>query len=112
MRCRFCESKYHFHMDGVEWKELAKEKLQAMTKASIVKESEDIVEEMDAIEEVCTLEKTDSRQEIVIKDGITQITEEARNCASLHTVCTSSVVGRSWLKAYRTCRNLLKKARR
>ena len=73
---------------------------QTITKASIVKGREDIVEEMDASEEACIIEKNDLRQVNQIKDEIVQIADETRNCAVLDTGCTSSVVGKTWLKAY------------
>ena len=55
---------------------------------------------MDEIERPCTIKKMDIRQKILIKDKIVQIAEEARNYAALDTGCKSSVMEKSWLKAY------------
>ena len=88
------ESKYHYQRDCLEWKGLAKEKFQITTKASIVKEMKDIVEQMDAIENICRIEETDFRRENQIKDGIVQIAEEARNCAVLNMGCRGRITTR------------------
>ena len=69
---------------------MTKEKLQVVSKLSIVKEMENVEEEMDKLEKALMFNEEDTRQVNFIKDEIAQLNNEARNyiaCISLCVKC-------------------------
>lgn len=84
----------------MEWNELSKEKLQVIKSALIMEGIKDNVDERKEIERVCITEEINVRQAIQLWDNEAQATREARICAALDAVCTSSIGGKSWLEVY------------
>ena len=85
-RCRFCDSKFHYRQQCMEYTKFLKD-----GGTNKVDENPEVH---------CVMEEVDFALATQLQEELSQFTWEAKNCAALDTCCTSSVSGKPWFDMY------------